>query len=202
VRRAYAASVSYVDAQVGRLLDALKVLDPAGNTIVVVWGDHGFLLGEHAIWGKHCLYENALRSPLLIRAPGLAQAGATSTALVETVDIFPTLTDLCGMPTPAQLDGRSLRAQLDRPTTPAAKPARAFWKDNERTVRTERWRLIVTRANDGAPQIELFDFRDDPFETRNVAAAHADVVSELQAQLANVPPLRSSASNTNKKKKL
>jgi iduronate 2-sulfatase len=191
-----------VDAQVGRLLDALKALDPAGNTIVVVWGDHGFLLGEHAIWGKHCLYENALRSPLLIRAPGLVQAGATSTALVETVDIFPTLTDLCGLPTPAQLDGRSLRAQLDRPATPTAKPARGFWKDSERTVRTERWRLIVTRANDGAPQVELFDYRNDPFETRNEAATHSDVVSELQAQLASVPPLRASAANTTKKKKL
>jgi iduronate 2-sulfatase len=202
VRRAYAASVSYVDAQVGRLLDALKVLDPAGNTIVVVWGDHGFLLGEHAIWGKHCLYENALRSPLLIRAPGLAQAGATSTALVETVDIFPTLTDLCGLPTPAQLDGRSLRAQLDRPAAPSAKPARAFWQDAGRTIRTDRWRLIVTRATDGAPQVELFDYAHDPLETRNVAAAHADVVRELQAQLALVPPLPAPAANAAKKKKL
>ena len=201
VRRAYAASVSYVDAQIGRVLDALQVLDPAGRTIVILWSDHGLLLGEHAIWGKHCLYEPSLRSPLLIRAPGLAQPGASSAALVETVDIFPTLTDLCGLPAPAGLDGRSLRPQLDRPATPAAKPARGFWTDGQRTIRTERWRLIAARAADGAPQFELFDYANDPLETRNHAATHPEVVRDLRAQLALRPELPASAGKSTGNKK-
>ena len=201
LRRAYAAATSYVDAQVGRVLDALKTLDPARETIVVVWGDHGLLLGEHAIWGKHCLYEHSLRSPLIIRAPGLARPGATSTALVETVDIFPTLTDLCGLPTPGALDGRSLRPQLDRPATPAAKPARGFWTDGQRTIRTERWRLIAARAADGSPQFELFDYTSDPLETRNHAAAHPEVIRDLLAQLAQRPELPAPAQKSSPKKK-
>ena len=201
VRRAYAAATSYVDAQIGRVLEALKTLDPAGNTIVVVWSDHGLLLGEHGIWGKHCLYEHSLRSPLMIRAPGLAQPGVTSAALVETIDIFPTLADLCGLPAPATLDGRSLRPQLDRPATPAAKPARGFWTDGQRTIRTERWRLIAARAADGSPQFELFDYANDPLETRNVAAAHPAVIRDLLAQLARLPEIPTPATKASKKSK-
>lgn len=203
LRHAYAASVSYVDAQAGRVLDALHTLGLAENTIVVVWGDHGFLLGEHAIWGKHCLYEQALRSPLLIRAPGLREPGARSAALVETVDIFPTLADLCGLPAPGSLDGRSLRAWLDHPATPTAKPARGFWNNGQRTVRTDRWRMIAARgAASGAPQIELFDYATDPDETRNHASARPDVVRELQAQLAQLPEIPLPAPKTPKKAKI
>ena len=187
LRRAYAASISYVDAQVGRVLDALKDLDPAGNTIVVVWSDHGFLLGEHAIWGKHCLYENALRSPLLIRAPGLREPGVTTAQLTETVDLFPTLTDLAGIPAPAALDGRSLRPALENPAAATAKPARSFWTNGQQTLRTERWRLIVSRGAGDAPQNELFDYANDPGETRNHAADHPEVVRQLLAQLGPAP---------------
>lgn len=202
LRHAYAASASYVDTQVGRVLEALQTLDPAGNTIVVVWSDHGFLLGEHAIWGKHCLYDNALRSPLFIRAPGLRQPGASSAALVEAVDIFPTLTDLCGLPLPAKLDGRSLRAQLEVPAAPSTKPARAFWRDEGRSIRTDRWRLITTRSADGAPQYELFDYTNDPAETRNVAAAHPEIVRDLQGQIARGPAFPGPTQDAKKKKKL
>jgi len=187
VRRAYAASVSYVDAQVGRVLEALQQLKLADNTIVVVWGDHGFLLGEHAIWGKHCLYEQALRSLLMIRHPALAQPGAQSKALAETVDIFPTLVDLCGLPAPAALDGRSLRPMLRDPAAPTAKPARGFWSNGEQTVRTDRWRLITAPGESGRPQLELFDYATDPHETRNHAGAQAAVVRDLIAQMAQVP---------------
>ncbi|MEY2880949.1 MAG: Choline-sulfatase [Verrucomicrobiota bacterium] len=187
MRRAYAACVSYMDAQLGRVLAALRETGQEQNTIVVVWGDHGFLLGEHAIWGKHCLYEEALRSPLLIRHPGLLQPGARSAATVETVDIFPTLADLCGLAAPAGLDGRSLRPQLADPRAAAAKPAHGFWGDGDRTVRTERWRLIVDRTGGRA---ELFDLAADPLETRNVAAAQPDVVRDLLAQLERVPQPR------------
>lgn len=187
LRRAYTASVSYVDAQVGRVLAALRETRLESNTVVVVWSDHGFLLGEHAIWGKHCLYENALRSPLLIRHPGLAQPGKVSNTIVETVDLFPTLTDLCGLPTPAELDGRSLRPQLNDPAAPAAKLAHGFWTGGQRTVRTERWRLIVQSSRDAAaPRVELFDYQTDPDETRNHSGAHPEVVRDLIAQLGKI----------------
>jgi iduronate 2-sulfatase len=188
LRRAYAASVSYVDAQVGRVLTALREAGLEDNTIVVVWSDHGFLLGEHAIWGKHALYEHALRSPLMIRHPGLSQPGKTSDAIVETVDLFPTLADLCGLPSLAGLDGRSLRPQLNHPAAPAVKPAHGFWTGGQRTVRTERWRLIVQPGKDTADsRIELFDYQTDPDETRNHAAAHPDVVRDLLVRLERVP---------------
>jgi iduronate 2-sulfatase len=188
LRRAYAASVSYVDAQVGRVLTALREAGLEDKTIVVVWSDHGFLLGEHAIWGKHALYEHALRSPLMIRHPGLSQPGKTSDAIVETVDLFPTLADLCGLPSLAGLDGRSLRPQLNDPVAPTAKPAHGFWTGGQRTVRTERWRLIVQPGKDPADsRIELFDYQTDPDETRNHAAAHPDVVRDLLTRLERVP---------------
>jgi iduronate 2-sulfatase len=187
LRHGYLAGISYLDAQVGRVLDALKALDPSGNTIVVVWSDHGFLLGEHAIWGKHCLYEESLRSPLLIRAPGLRAPGAKAAQLTETVDVFPTLTDLAGIPTPAALDGRSLRPALENPAAATAKPARGFWTNGQQTLRTERWRLIVSRGAGDAPQYELFDYTNDPGETRNHAADHPEVMRQLLAQIGPAP---------------
>ncbi len=186
LRHAYAASVSYVDAQVGRVLDALRQLKLEENTIIVVWSDHGFLLGEHAIWGKHCLYENALRSPLLIRTPGLPEPGRTSSAIVESIDLFPTLTELCQLPNPGGLDGQSLAIQLSDPSVPSSKPARGLWGE-QRTVRTERWRLIAHPAPAGetTPAVELYDFETVPAEAHNVAAAHPAVVARL---LQSLPP--------------
>ena len=190
MRRAYAASVSYMDAQVGRVLTAVNELGLAQNTIIVVWGDHGFLLGEHAIWGKHCLYECALRSPLMIRHPGLPTPGRTSAAIVESVDVFPTLADLCDLPPTPGIDGRSLRPQLDDPNAGAVKPAHGFWSNGSRTIRTEQWRLIVQSGKDtSSKRIELFDTRSDPDETRNAAAARPDVITALLAQLKQVPAL-------------
>ncbi len=184
-RRAYAAAASYVDGQAGRVLDALTTLGLAENTVVVVWGDHGFLLGEHAIWGKHCLYERALQSPLMIRFPGLTQPGRACPNLVETIDIFPTLVDLCGLPRPAELDGRSLRPQLADPAAPTTKPALSFWTGGQRTIRTERWRMIAQEASAPGtpPTVELFDMVSDPDEGRNVAAAEPAVVKDLLARL-------------------
>jgi iduronate 2-sulfatase len=197
LRRAYAASISYMDAQVGRVLAALRESGLEDNTIVVVWSDHGFLLGEHAIWGKHCLFEQALRSPLMIRHPGLRQPGRISTATVETIDVFPTLADLCGLTAPAELDGRSLRPQLNDPAAPSVKPAHGFWTNGQRTVRTDRWRLITDQTGE---RIELFDYNTDPDETRNVAAAHPGVVRDLQARLARVPQLPPSTAPARKTK--
>lgn len=187
LRLAYVAATSYVDHQVGLVLAALHDLGLDDNTIVVAWGDHGFLLGEHDIWGKHTLYENALRSPLIIRAPGLARPGEPSHALVETVDILPTLLDLCGLPAPGPLEGQSLRPQLKNPGAPTAKPARGFWTSGQRTIRTDRWRLIA-HPSPGQPEpgVELFDMVTDPHEAHNVAGAEPAVVKQLLAQLDQV----------------
>jgi iduronate 2-sulfatase len=188
MRRAYAASVSYMDAQVGRVLGALREHGLESNTVVVVWSDHGFLLGEHAIWGKHCLYEDALRSPLIIRHPGLAQPGVASSVIVETVDLFPTLAELCGLPVPEGLDGRSLRPQLVDPAASTTKAARSFWTGGQRSVRTDRWRLIVQAAeDDSVTRVELFDYRTDPEESRNHAEEHPEIVRELANRLGSKP---------------
>jgi iduronate 2-sulfatase len=189
LRRAYSAATSYMDAQLGRVLAALRELRLEENTIVVAWSDHGFLLGEHAIWGKHCLYDIALRSPLIVRHPGLPRPGEESHALVETVDIFPTLLDLCGLPRPEGLDGRSLSPQLADPRAGSGKPAHGFWTAGQRTIRTDQWRLIVhpSKAGGESGGLELFDLRADPNEARNVAAETPRVVQELLAQLERVP---------------
>ncbi len=188
LRRTYAASISYVDEQVGRVLKALDANGLADDTIVVIWSDHGFLLGEHAIWGKHCLYEHALRSPLMIRHPGMNSPGETSAALVETIDLFPTLADLCDIPTPPDLDGISLRPQLANPAAPSAKPALGFWTQGQRTLRNERWR-IITRPGKGGdpPRVELFDYQNDPDESRNHADANPETVARLLDQLGKAP---------------
>lgn len=184
LRSAYTACVSYTDAQVGKVLNALHELKLDSNTIVVVWSDHGFLLGEHAIWGKHCLYERALRSPLIIRHPNLQQPGVTCEAIVETVDVFPTLVELCNLPAPEKLDGKSLLPQLKDPKVSSSKPALGFWSGGQRTVRTERWRLISKLAKgETIPQLELFDYLNDPDETRNHAMDNPSVVEELSFRI-------------------
>lgn len=188
LREAYAASISYMDAQVGRVLAALEASGLVENTIVVVWSDHGFLLGEHAIWGKHCLYEHSLRSPLMIRYPQMPQPGLTSAATVETVDLLPTLAALCDLEAPSGLDGRSLVPHLTDPVAPSQKPAHAFWTGGQRSIRDDRWRLIVDPGKGGAaPHFELFDYDSDPGETRNHAAEHSDVVRNLLSKIDRVP---------------
>jgi iduronate 2-sulfatase len=114
----------------------------------------------------------------------MAQPGRTSEATVETVDLYPTLTDLCGIIPPAGLDGQSLRAQLNDPAASTTKPALGFWTNGQRTVRNARWRLIAQPGKEGAPpRVELFDYETDPGETRNHAAEQPEVVRELLARL-------------------
>jgi iduronate 2-sulfatase len=183
LRRAYAAATSYSDAQLGRVLAEIRRLGLEENTIIVVWSDHGFLLGEHGIWGKHTLFDDAVRSPLIIRYPGMPAPGSVSAAIVETVDIYPTLLDLCGLPAQDALDGRSLRPQLEDPAAPGTKPARSFWADG-RSLRTDRWQLIAgTKPGSKDKAVELYDLASDPDGLRDVAAQNADVVTSLLAKL-------------------
>lgn len=177
VRRHYAACVSYADAQVGRLLGRLRQLKLDDRTIVVLWGDHGWHLGEHAVWGKHTLFEESLRSPLIIRSPGLPSPGRPSAAVVETIDLFPTLCELAELPAPGYAHGTSLVPQIHDPSVTGR--AAVSYHGNATTLRTETHRLIAHR--DGA--FELYDHTSPRVETRNLAASDPDRVSTLLAQL-------------------
>lgn len=173
VRKHYAACVSYADAQVGRILKTLEKTGAADRTIVVLWGDHGWHLGEHAIWGKHSLFEESLRSPLIMAYPGLPQPGAATDAVVETLDVFPTLCELAGVPVPDFVHGASLRPLLDDPAAPGH--AAVSYTPGAKTIRTDRHRLIL--HNDG--NVELYDHATPEGETKNVAAAMPEAVREL-----------------------
>ncbi|WP_153558615.1 sulfatase [Roseimaritima sediminicola] len=176
VRKHYAACVTYADAQVGRILDELDALGQRDNTIVVLWGDHGWHLGEHAIWGKHSLFEESLRSPLIIATPEASGAGGSSDAIVETIDVFATLADLAGLPQPDFIDGVSLRPQIhgNRPTDDVA-----ISYAKGRTIRTSSDRTIVHR--DG--YVEFYDYRSGKGETVNVADEHPEIVAQRIAEL-------------------
>jgi iduronate 2-sulfatase len=176
VRRHYAACVSYADAQVGRLIAELEAQGLRAQTRIVLWGDHGWHLGEHAIWGKHALFEESLRSPLIIVAPEVEQPGSPSRAIVESIDLFPTLCELAGLPAPAGLHGRSLLPLLRDPDA-SGRPAVSYTA--AQTIRTDRFRLIEHR--DGA--VELYDHDDPRGETANVAEQHPRQVERLRRLL-------------------
>jgi uncharacterized sulfatase len=176
--QAYYATISFVDAQVGRLMAALDRLGLVDNTIVVLWSDHGYHLGEHnGIWQKRTLFEQASRTPLIIRAPGARGNGTACTRIVEFVDIYPTLTDLAGLKPPKGLEGRSLRPLLDNPLakwdghaiTQVLRPAdqRLAKPVMGRSIRTGRWRY--TDWAEGNSGVELYDHASDPMEFNNLA---------------------------------
>jgi uncharacterized sulfatase len=191
----YHAAKSFMDAQVGRLLDAVDRLGLADNTVVVFFSDHGWLLGEHGQWQKMSLFEESARVPMVIYAPGAKGNGRASRRTVELVDLYPTLADLCGLPAPAGLDGKSLRPLLDDPQAAWDRPAytqvtRAGGEGRGpimgRSVRTERWRY--TEWDDGRLGSELYDHGADAHEYKNLAAdpRHAGVVQEMKRLLAAV----------------
>ena len=177
VRRHYAACVSYADAQVGRVMEKLEETGAAKNTIVVLWGDHGWHLGEHAVWGKHTLFEESLRSPLIVSFPGIKKPGESTESMVETLDVFPTLCDLAGLPQPGFVDGVSLRPLLEEPASLGH--SAISYSRGSKTIRTDTHRLIV--HNDG--HAELYDHTSAEKETRNIAEANPALVEELLARL-------------------
>src|SRR5262245_23563977 len=190
--RAYYGSITFMDAQVGKILAALDRLKLSDNTIIVFWGDHSYHLGEHGIWMKETLFEEATRTPLIISAPGVKTMGKSSSQLVEFVDIYPTIADLCDLPAPSNLEGVSFRRLLDNPTVPWKKAAFSQVRRQEqqdtymgRTVRTERWRY--TEWDNGRLGVELYDHRNDPQEFTNLATKpqYAKTVRELKKLLHN-----------------
>ena len=203
--QAYYACVSFIDAQVGRLLDALDRLGLSDNTIVVFWSDHGYHLGEHnGIWQKRTLFEEAARSPLIIRKPKAAGNGRACSRVVEFVDIYPTVAALAKISAPGNLDGRSLDPLLENPGAPwdgfavtqILRPAdgRLSAPVMGRSIRTERWRY--TEWDEGRQGVELYDHRADPREFRNLsvkpdAAARAAMKalrSRLEPKASGVAP--------------
>jgi iduronate 2-sulfatase len=200
----YHAATSYMDAQVGRVLDALEELSLSENTIVVLWGDHGWHLGDHGMWCKHTNYEQAARIPLIVAAPG-GQSGVATPALVESVDVYPTLCELAGLPAPTSLDGASFAGVL-RDSSAATKDfiLHVYPRGERigRAVRTERHRLVEWKKPGAPPEdavLELYDYQSDPGEMKNLASEQSDVVAQLRAILAKqpeaVPQLRRTGGN-------
>jgi len=182
--RAYYAATSYMDAQVGRVLDALQALGLADDTIVIFTSDHGFMLGEHGQWMKNILWEPSARVPLIVRVPGTRTAkGKRSPRTVELLDLYPTLLDLAGLPGYDRNEGKSLKPLLARPADRGwAKPALSQVRGG-RSVRTERWRY--TEWEGGKLGRELYDHKRDPGELHNLAddPRHAATVAKLHAML-------------------
>ena len=197
----YHAAVSYMDAQLGRVLAALDRLELTTNTIIILWGDHGWHLGDHGMWCKHTNYEQANRIPLIVSAPAVAKGGSRSRSLVETADIYPTLCDLAGLPVPAGLDGRSFATCVKDPATPTKDAVFHVYPRTPkgmgallgRAVRTDRYRLVEWKKA-GAPAdtaiLELYDYTTDPNETRNLAKDQPETVARLRAVLAKQPEAR------------
>lgn len=185
----YLAAISYVDAQVGRLLAALEETGLAKNTIVVFWSDHGYYMGEHTWWGtKHNNYEGATRNCFILATPGMETAGRKSQSLVQAVDIAPTLVELCGLPTCPGFEGRSLKPVLDDPTA-IVNDAAFSWYPKEGwlgvTMRLDQWRFVEWTKPGEAPVRELYDTVHDPQNDLNVAdkPEHTKLLTDFSQRL-------------------
>lgn len=179
--QAYLASTTFADAQVGRLLDALEAGPHNDDTIVILWGDHGWHLGEKEHWRKFALWEEATRAPLFIAAPGVTSAGSRCDRPVDFLEIYPTLCDLCGIDRPDHVAGESLRPWLVEPDRERAKPAITTHQRGNHAVRTDRYRYIRYANGDQ----ELYDHQTDPNEWTNIATSpeSQSVIAELAAFL-------------------
>lgn len=187
----YRASVSYVDAQIGRVLDEVNSLELWNNTIVLLWGDHGWNLGEHGVWCKHSCFESSLHSPLIVSAPGFA-SGTRISALVEFIDIYPTLVELAGLPMSPKLDGASLAPLMRNPGSPWKNEAYSRYRGCD-SIRTDRYRLSTYSSKQGhIQQTMLYDHMEDPGETTDLSARpeYASIVTDLQNRLRALTDLR------------
>ncbi len=187
--RGYLASITYVDAQIGRLLDAVKRTGHADDTIIVLWSDHGMHIGEKENWEKFTVWEESTRIPLIVVAPGVGRAGSRSSRPVTSLDIFPTLVGLTGTKAPEnQLDGESLVPLLEDPRARREQPAITAYRANH-SVRSDRWRYIFNSRSEGLE--ELYDHETDPHERTNLAydPEHRKVLDGHRAQLRRWTPI-------------
>lgn len=196
MRMAYMASISLADRLVGDILGELKKQGLEDNTIVVLWSDHGWKLGDHAGWAKHSTVNMDIRIPMMIRVPGMTQGGSRTEAMVETVDLYPTLAELAGIAIQGETDGLSLRPLLAQPEQPWKEAAFSQQPRNVagkgrllgRTVRTQRYRYTAWMGDNGQGDIvaqELYDLVNDPNESVNLADKPA-----YQSQLQHLENLR------------
>ncbi len=198
LKHGYYAAVSYMDAQVGKLLDELDRLNLREHTIVLLWGDHGWKLGEHDAWCKHSNCEDDVNAPLILSVPGMKNAGQRTKALVEFVDIYPTLSELAGLPLPPHLEGTSFKPLLDDPNRPWKTAAFSQYpRPGGRTgagqlmgysMRTDRYRFTAWMARADPTMVvaqELYDHQTDPQENQNIAGQpeNAALVKALTASL-------------------
>jgi iduronate 2-sulfatase len=190
LKHGYYASVSYIDALVGKVLDELERLDMSKKTIVVFWSDHGWHLGEHTMFGKMSNFEIATRSPLIIRVPDITNEGKILNQLTESIDIYPTLVELCGLDYADNLDGESIVDVLKNPEINGQKFARSFYYRNRalgKTIRTKRYRIVRwATENDSTVAVELYDHQLDPNENINIAAEQKVITDSLLEQLKTV----------------
>lgn len=194
----YYACVSYTDAQIGKVLETVDQLGLSDNTIVVLWGDHGWNLGEHTLWCKHSCYETSMQIPLIVKAPGIA-GGQRRTQLVESVDLYPTLCELAGLPTPIQLTqvensskasvgetspiGESLVALLKDPNAKIDSTAIGRFQNGD-TIRSDQFRFTrYTNKSDQQTSRMLYDHQSDPRENQNVEHQKSKVADELSDRL-------------------
>ena len=181
LRHAYYASVSYTDAQVGKVLDELKELGLAENTIIVLWSDHGWHLGDYRVWGKHTIFDQSLRSVLIVKTPA-SKTAAVRDQVVSSIDIYPTLMELCGVKTLPELDGKSFAGLLKKGKSNKWENVAYSYYNKGITVRNERYRL-TKYFREQQPVVELYDHKTDPYENRNVAAQHPEIVAQLMKTL-------------------
>lgn len=178
LKHAYFASISYIDFQVGRIMDELKALDLDQNTIIVVWGDHGWHLGDQQLWGKHSLFENALKSTLIMKIPSIKNQNPVVPTIVETIDLYPTIMELTSTLVQHTIDGESFVDMLTNPNYTSEKEVAYGYFKNGITLRTHQYRL-TKYYREQQPTIELYDHRKDHYETRNIAQEKPDIVAEL-----------------------
>ena len=193
----YYAATSYMDAQAGRVLEELDRLQLTQNTIVVLWGDHGWHLGDHGIWCKHTNYEQAARIPVIVSAPG-GKTGVKSKSLIETVDLYPTIVELAGLPAPKGLDGKSFFQTVRDEAIPARDHVIHVYPRSTkehgnllgRAIRNEQYRFVEWKKPgdaSGKAEFELYDYLADPLESVNLASKHPAVVASFQSILAKHP---------------
>jgi iduronate 2-sulfatase len=195
----YYASTTYMDAQLGKVLKELSRLGLDQNTIVVLWGDHGFHLGDHGFWTKHTNYEQASRIPIIIRAPGQTKAGSSTNQPIESVDLYPTLAALAGLPEPKgpqPIDGESHLLVIQDPQARVTDHVYLCFKKGKRVgraIRTERHRLVEWKVPGQKPEtavVELYDYQTDPLEKENLAGKQPETLKALRAILAKYPEAR------------
>ena len=195
LQHGYFAALSYMDAQLGRLIDELERLGLAEDTVIMLWGDHGWHFGDHGSWTKHTNYEQDNHIPLIFVAPGV-QPGSSTQAFVETVDIYPTLVALAGLETPnvpQGLDGKSLMPILEHPDASIRDHVyHSYARGNRvgRAIRNDRYRMVqwkVAGAPESEAEYELYDYRSSTLEKKNIADSNPEVLEEMKSILARYP---------------